>query len=428
MGLTAIEKHLARASGMASVAPGDIVHPDPDLVIVHDGYIAAAHRELGGLGIDRVFDPDRVVFVTDHDVIHATPLAAERARQNRLVAENWGISRFYDVGQGGQGHVFPMEEGLVRPGMFLLCYDMHCTNFGAVGALALRTGSEIITVLAQGTIWVQVPHTIKIELTGKLAPRVMARDLGFRLAADFVSGRYGPYDYRAIEVHGPALRHLPVAERIALCNTLTEIGLCATYFAPDEQTAKWHRDRGLAPGDAIAADPDAGYESELTIDLSAIEPQAVLPGGEQTIPLRSAELGRAVDHAYLGSCGSGTFDDLVVAADILRGRTVAAGTRFLVTPGSNATIARMEREGLGNVFRAAGAILLPAGCGPCAGGTMGPLGSGETSICTAAVNNFGRMGAKDADIFLASPATVAASAVAGVISDPRPFFAERSAT
>ncbi|WP_164512246.1 3-isopropylmalate dehydratase large subunit [Oceaniglobus ichthyenteri] len=419
MGQTAIEKHLARASGLDAVVPGDIVHPDPELVIVHDGYIAAAHRELGQLGIDRVFDPERVMFVTDHDVIHATPLAAERARQNRRVAQEWGITKFYDVGQGGQGHIFPMEEGIVRPGMFLLCYDMHCTNFGAVGALALRTGSEIITVLAQGTIWVQVPHTIRIELSGRFAPGVMARDLGFRLAADFAGGLYGAYDYRAIEFHGPALADLPVAERIALCNTLTEIGLCASYFAPDDQTARWYADRGIAGGSTVTADADAKYEQTLSIDLSGLEPQAVLPGGETTVPLAQTDLGRAIDHAYLGSCGSGTFDDLLVAADILRGKSVAPGTRFLITPGSTATIARMEREGLGDIFRKAGAILLPAGCGPCAGGTMGPLGPGETSICTAAVNNFGRMGSKDADIFLASPATVAASAVAGVISDPR---------
>ncbi len=424
MGQTAIEKHLARASGVDVVVPGEIVHPDPDLVIVHDGYIAAAYRDLSQLGIDRVFDPERVMFVTDHDVIHATPLAAERARQNRLVAEKWNITKFFDVGQGGQGHVFPMEEGLVRPGMFLLCYDMHCTNFGAVGALALRAGSEIITVLAQGTIWIQVPQTIRIELTGRSAAGVMARDLGFRLAADFVAGHYGLYDYRAIEFHGPALAHLPVSERIALCNTLTEIGICACYFSPDEQTTRWYSERNLEAGEAVTADTDANYEQKITVNLSTLEPQAVLPGGETTVALQLTDIGRAVDHAYLGSCGSGTFDDLLIAAKILKGRTIASGTRFLITPGSNAVVARMEREGLGDVFRKAGAILLPAGCGPCAGGTMGPLGSGETSICTAAVNNFGRMGAKDADIFLASPATVAASAVAGKISDPRSIVVE----
>jgi homoaconitase/3-isopropylmalate dehydratase large subunit len=212
---------------------------------------------------------------------------------------------------------------------------------------------------------------------------------------------------------------MPVAERIALTNTLTEIGVCACYFTPDEQTDRWYAERGLAGGPRIAPDADAGYEQRLSIDLTGLEPQAVLPGGAVTLPLGEAGLGRAVDHAYLGTCGSGTFEDLLVAARILEGRRVAPGTRFLVTPGSTAAIARMEREGLGDIFRAAGAILLPAGCGPCAGGNMGPLGAGETSICTAAVNNAGRMGAKDAAIFLASPATVAASAVAGVICDPR---------
>lgn len=415
---TAVEKLLAQASGRETVAPGDIVHPDPELVIVHDGYVAVAHRELSALGIDRVFDASRIMFVTDHDVVHATPFAAERARKNRAVAREWQIEQFYDVGQGGQGHIFPMEEGIVRPGMFLLCYDMHCTNFGAVGALALRTGSEIITVLAQGTIWTQVPQTIKITLEGRFSGGAMARDLGFRLAADFAAGLYGAYDYRAIEFHGPALAGIPISERIALCNTLTEIGICACYFTPDDQTRRWYRERGVYDYTVVAADPDASYEQSLSVDLSALGPQTVLPGGEQTVPLGAAQIGRAIDHAYLGSCGSGTYYDLEIAARYLEGRTVAANTRFLVTPGSCSARDRMEREGLGDIFRRAGAIVLPAGCGPCAGGTMGPLASGETSICTAAVNNFGRMGAKDADIFLASPATVAASAVAGAITLP----------
>jgi len=423
MGQTVIEKLLARAAGRAAVAAGDIVHPDPELVIVHDGYVVPARRELEGLGLHRLAKPEKVVFVTDHEVIYATQAAAERGRAIRAAARDWGV-RLFDVGQGGHGHIFPMETGLVRPGMFLFAYDMHCSNFGAIGALALRNGSEITTVMATGTIWTVVPNTLRLTLTGALRPGVMARDIGFRLASDLRHGRLGlNYDYRAIEVGGPGMATLSIDERVALCNTITELGCAAMLFPPDAVTAQWLDARGLPRGEAVLPDPDARYEDEIRIDLSAAEPQVALPGSPYDAADLVGVLGQQVDHAYIGSCGSSMWNDLEVAARLLRGRHVAPGVRLFITPGSEVSTRRMAAEGMGALFAEAGAIVLPSGCGPCAGGNMGPLGPGEVSICTAAVNHHGRMGAKDARIFLANPATVAASAIAGRITDPRESLA-----
>ena len=175
MGMTAVEKILARVSGQKTVRPGDIIFPDPDIVIVHDGLVAAAKQELDELGIDEVFDPDRIYFVTDHDVIYTNPRAAERGYKNRLAAKAWGIKNFYDAGKGGQGHIFPLQRGIVVPGFFFFDNDRHCTNVGAVGAVAFRAGHEISTVLATGTLWTQVPKTVRLSFKGKLQPGVHRR-------------------------------------------------------------------------------------------------------------------------------------------------------------------------------------------------------------------------------------------------------------
>jgi homoaconitase/3-isopropylmalate dehydratase large subunit len=252
----------------------------------------------------------------------------------------------------------------------------------------------------------------------------MARDVGFRLAHDLAKGVYGiDPDYRALEMCGPGVDSLPLDERVALCNSVTEIGVCAIFFPPNEEILAWSRARARGAVEAVQGDPDATCEAEISIDLSSFSPQVALPGApENAAPLASV-IGRRIDHAYIGSCGSGMWSDLETAAKILQGRRVAPGVRLFVTPGSEASARRLADEGLLGALLSAGAIVLPPGCGPCAGGISGPLGSGEVSISTAAVNTPGRMGAKDAQMFLGSPATVAASAIAGKIADPRSYFA-----
>ena len=206
-GLTAVQKILARASGLDRVEPGDVVHPRPELVIIHDGFVETAHQQLSALGYRRIRDPERVVFVTDHEVAYTTQRAVERGRNNRRIAQEWNVGHMYDVGRGGHGHLFPMETGLVRPGMFLFAYDMHCTNFGAVGALAMGAGTEITAVLATGTLWTIVPRTVCVTLEGALPPGSHPRDVGFLLAHGFAQRTWDvDHDYRVIEFAGQASR------------------------------------------------------------------------------------------------------------------------------------------------------------------------------------------------------------------------------
>lgn len=409
--MTAPEKIFARAAGLETVAPGDVIYPDPELVIVHDGAVEMTWRELSDLGYGRITHPERVMFITDHEVAYTTQRAVERGRNIRRIARDWNVGHLYDVGRGGHGHIYPLEAGLVRPGMFLFAYDMHCTNFGAVGALAQMTGTEISTVLATGSLWVQVPHTLRVRLTGQLRPGVFGRDVGFLLAHGLTSGGFGvEYDNRLIEFAGPGLDALDLSTRVALCNSVTEIGVNNVYFNVDAATA------AASPYGDFAADAGAQVEATIELDLSAIEAQVALPGGPDRAAPVTSVAGRPIDHAYIGACGSGMYEDFVQAARAMAGRKVAANVRFFVVPGTIEIARRLADEGLTQQFLEAGALMLPPGCGPCAGGAMGPLGPGEVSIATAATNHAGRFGANEAEIYLGSPATVAASAVAGVIA------------
>jgi 3-isopropylmalate/(R)-2-methylmalate dehydratase large subunit len=420
-GMTATEKILARASGLPHVRAGDIVYPAPDFVMIHDGVVMGAKQELDALGIDRVFDPERVLMVSDHDVLYLNERAAARGAFNRKAARAWGVTRFYDAGQGGHGHIFPTERGLLLPGMFYFDNDRHCTNAGGIGALGLRVGAEISRVLATGTTWTLVPRCIRVELVGRMQPGVFGRDLGFELGSLIQSLPDIDLDYRVLEFAGE-LDQLSLAQRIAMCSTPTEMRAIGVFFPPSQAILEHARSRAQRPFEPVFPDPDASYEHGFRFDVSAIAPQVALPGAPHNAVDVTDVAGTAVDHAFIGSCGSGMYEDLEWAARILRGKRVAPGVRLLVVPGSEDSTRRLQREGLLDVFAQAGAIVLPAGCGPCASGRMGLLDSGEVSICTAAANGAGRFGAKDAKIFLASPATVAASAVSGRITDPRPLL------
>lgn len=417
-GQTAAQKILARASGKASLAVGEVVYPEPELVIIHDGYVETAHRELSSLGYGRIRNPERVVFVTDHEVAYGSPRAIDRGLNIRRVARSWRIGRFFDVGRGGHGHLFPMEMGLVKPGMFLFAYDMHATNFGAIGALAMAVSTEITSVLATGSVWLPVPASIRVNLSGTWRAGVHGRDLGFLLASGLQSGRYGAKaDYRVIEFAGEMIETMPLATRVALCNSVTEIGVANVLFPPYREAL------AACPYPDFRSDPDAPYEAIIDIDLATIEPQVALPGAPDNAAPVSAAAGQRIDHAFIGACGSGMYDDFANAATLVRGRRVADGVRMFVVPGTVETARRLADDGLSQVFLDAGAIMLPPGCGPCAGGLMAPLGPSEVSISTAATNHAGRFGAKEGQAYLGSPLTVAASAVAGHIIDPREMLA-----
>jgi 3-isopropylmalate/(R)-2-methylmalate dehydratase large subunit len=412
--MTAAQKMLARASGLVHVTPGQVVYPIPDLVIIHDGFIPTAYRDLSARGYGKIVHPERVMFVTDHEVAYGSPRAIESGRSIRTAAKAWNVGKLFDAGRGGHGHIFPIETGMIQPGMFLFCYDPHCTNFGAIGALAMGVITEITTVLATGSLWTQVPETIRATLLGTLPLGSHARDVGFLLAHGFTTGRWNlNHDYRVVEFGGPGIDELDLASRVALCNSITEIGVANVLFAKPPP--------GMETSAALLhlSDSDAPFESSFAIDLSHVTPQVALPGGPDRVADIASVAGKRIDHAYIGACGSGMYKDFADASAIMRGKRIADGVRMFVVPGTSDTSRRLSDDGITQIFIEAGAIMLPPGCGPCAGGLMAPLGSGEVSIATAATNHAGRFGAHDGDIYLGSPLTVAASAVAGHLIDPR---------
>jgi len=421
--MTAAEKIIARASGVPAARAGEILYPMADFAMIHDGVVMGAKQELDALGIDRVFDPERVVMVTDHDVVYLNERAVARGAFNRKAAKAWGIKHFYDAGYGGHGHIFPMERGLVTPGTFYLDNDRHCTNAGGIGALAIRVGSEISRVLATGTTWTLVPKTVQLKIKGRLKPGVYARDLGFQLGKRLrPGGEFGvDIDYRILEFAGE-LDQFSLAARVSLCSTPTEMRAIGVFFPPSSEIIAFSRERAKRPFEPVYPDADAAYEAKIEMDVGSLEPQVALPGGPHKAANLAEVAGTRVDHAFIGSCGSGMYEDFQIAAGILKGRHVAPGVRLLVTPGSEDSTHRLRREGLLEIFQEAGAFVLPAGCGPCASGRMGLIHSGEISISTAVANGTGRMGAKDADLYLGSPATVATSAIEGKITDPRKYL------
>jgi 3-isopropylmalate/(R)-2-methylmalate dehydratase large subunit len=413
--MTFAEKMFAKASGKGIVRAGDIVYPDPELIIVHDAYLEAAYRELSKIGYARITHPEKLMVVTDHEVVYTTPQSVERSRANRRIVKIWEAGHFYDAGRGGHGHIFPMETGAVRPAAFVAAYDMHCSNFGAIGAYALATGPDITVMLATGSMWVCVPSTIIVELQGEIPAGVQARDIGFRLARDLMDNRYGlSWDGAVVEFQGASIDQIPVAARVGLINSLTEIGVVHVLFPPMDTN-----NRPIVELTSLVSDSHAQIAGRIVINLGEASPQIALTGSPSNAVDIETLAGQRIDHAYIGACGSSHYEDFAAAADVMQGRPVADGVRLFVVPGTVETAKRMMKDGLTQRFLDAGAIVLPPGCGPCAGGATGAVGPNEVSLSTAATNGPGRMGASDAQYFLGSPLTVAAAAVAGHIVDPR---------
>ncbi len=412
---TAAEKILSRAAGLP-VRAGDIVHPIPDLVTLHDWYVTHAAAALDRFGVAAVHRPERVLVSTDHEPVATSPAAALRQRQARQVATRFRFGLFHDVGRGGLGHVFPVEHGIVRPGMLIMGYDPHLSNFGAVGALGLCVLNEVTELLACGTVWTEVPETLRVRVHGRLRPGVTVRDAAQRFIAQADPALV---DDAVVEFAGPGLAALGVDRRMTLVNTTVELGARSALVEPDGVVAEYLEGRGVAVPSFVLSDPDAVFRGEIDLDLGAVTPQVALPPRpECAVPVEEV-VGRRVDHAYIGSCASGFIEDLRLAAAVLRGRRVAPGVRLFVTPVTQDVQAQAAREGLLQIFTEAGAALTVPGCGVCAGGRIGGVAQGEVSIGTGTRNDPGRLGSADATLMLASPLTVAASAVAGVVTDPR---------
>jgi homoaconitate hydratase family protein len=404
LGKTLTEKILGRKAGK-EVQAGEVVTVSPDIILSHDN-AAAIIQEFRKLGLKRVRAPEKIVIVLDHIV----PASEEKYAQNHksireFVAEQ-GIAHFYDINAGICHQVLP-EQGFALPGKVIVGSDSHTPSYGAFGAFATGIGrTEVASIWATDEIWLRVPETIRIDIAGKLGPRVSAKDLSLKIIGDHTAEMA---NYKAVEFSGPAAGDFSVGARLTLANMSAEMGAKNGYFAPDGKTLKWLEGRARGPFVAAASDPDARFESVLAYDLGPLEPQVACP--------------HTVDNVkpVIGTCTNGRLEDLEAAAAILAGRKVHPSVRCLVIPASWEVYREALKTGTLAVLADAGCVILNSGCGPCLGAHEGILAAGEVCLSTSNRNFRGRMGHRDSEIYLASPATAAATAVAGRIADPREF-------
>jgi 3-isopropylmalate/(R)-2-methylmalate dehydratase large subunit len=427
-GRTFAQKAIARAAGLPDAAVGQIVDVRPDLILSHDNTAAIAAM-FYRLGLKKVRDPDRLAITLDHAVPPPTPRHAQNhAEIRRFVAEQ-GIRNFFEAGRG-ICHQVLSEEALVLPGQMILGADSHTTHFGWMGAFGAGVGrSEVLTLWATGEIWLRVPESIRIVLTGRLPPGVTTKDLCLRIFRDL--GADGGL-YRSVEFAGEGVRHLSIESRMGIANFMAEFGVKNAYLPPDDRVFDWLAPRRarrtgepieavrerIAAG-ALYPDPDAPYEAEYVYRLEDLEPMVACPHSVDHVrPLREVA-GTRIDMAFIGTCTNGRLEDIAAAAEILRGRRIAPGVRLLVIPASREVLEEALRRGFIQTLVEAGAMIGVPGCGPCMGNHMGVPAPGEVVISSGSRNFRGRMGTPDAEIYLASPAVVAASALRGVITDPR---------
>jgi homoaconitate hydratase family protein len=412
---TTVEKILARASGNASVAPNQIVEVAPDFSYSHD-YAVFAIDAFEQMGATAVVAPERIAIGLDHGFPVNNARDANNHARIRAFAKKHKFLEFFEGGTG-IAHQVMMEKGLVTPGALVLASDSHTPSGGAVGALAIGTGeTELGFMWATGRTWLKVPETICVILTGALQRGVLAKDVMLSIV-----GRMGVLGggYKMLEYQGPAVKTLTVSERFTFCNMSAEIGAKSSIFPCDEVTEAFVQSRARFPYAAVSSDADAVYARELTIDLASIEPMVALPGREDRgVPVGEAE-GRRINQVFIGSCTNARTDDLAIAAAILRNRKVHPDVRLLVVPASRQVGLDIALNGDLAILLEAGATLMPSGCAVCAGAHQGVLGDGEVCLSTSNRNMPGRMGNKNAEIMLCSPATAAASAVTGVVTDAR---------
>ncbi len=415
MGRTFAEKVLGKAAG-TPVRAGDVVTVEPHFCMSHDN-AAAISKTFRKIGVPKVWKPDHIVFILDHAIPAPTDEHAQNHKDIREFVAEQGIPHFYDVSsRGGVCHQKMCEEGFALPGLIMIGSDSHTCTYGAYGAFSTGIGrSEMAAAWATGKIWFRVPETIRITVTGEFRKGVSAKDLILKIIGDI--GADGA-DYMSVEFDGPAIRAMSLAERMTLCNMGIEMGAKNAVCPPDEKVLADIRDKAkTSEWEALWADEDAVYAKELSYDLSELVPGVAKPHTVDNYAPIDAVKGTKIHQAFLGSCTNARIEDLRLAAAILKGRQVAV--RTVVIPASWIVFRQAMREGLIDVFLDAGCVITNPGCGPCMGNHEGILAPGEACISTANRNFKGRMGNKESFIYLASPMTVAASALVGEIADPR---------
>lgn len=415
MGYTFAEKALARAAGLPEVRVGQIVDARPDVVLSHDN-TAAIYQTFKKLGLSRVKHPERLAITLDHAVPAPTTQHAQNHAEVRQFVREQGVQHFFEAGRG-ICHQVLSEEGVVLPGELILGADSHTTHFGWLGAFGAGIGrSEVAALWATGELWLRVPESMKVVVTGEWREGVTAKDFCLKLIGDLgVEGGI----YMSIEFHGEAISALSLDSRAVIPNMMAEFGAKTAYLPPDQAIFDYLATRARRPYTPIYPDPDAEYAAVYHYDVSALEPMIACPDSPDNVKPLSEVAGTPVQQAFIGTCTNGRLEDLAAAAEVLKGRKVAAGTRLLVIPASSEVLKAALERGYIQTFIEAGAMIGVPGCGPCMGNHMGIPAPEEVTISSANRNFRGRMGTPSAPIYLANPAVVAASAVAGVIADPK---------
>ena len=417
MGMTMTQKILAAHAGLDTVVPGQLVSAKLDLVLGNDITTPVAIKEFGKAGFDQVFDKDRIAIVLDHFVPNKDIKAAEQSKQCREFACQHCVSHFYDVGKMGIEHALLPEQGVVTAGDCIIGADSHTCTYGAVGAFSTGVGStDMAAGMATGTAWFKVPTALEFRLSGKLPANCSGKDLILSII-----GRIGVDGalYRSMEFTGEGVKTLSMDDRLCICNMAIEAGAKNGIFPVDEVTMAYLEGRSERKPVIYAADPDAEYEKTYEIDLSQIVPVVACPHlPENTKP--AAELGDIkIDQVVIGSCTNGRMEDMEAAYNILKGNHVADGVRCIIIPGTMQILRECVERGWVTAFIDAGAIVSTPTCGPCLGGYMGILAAGERCIATTNRNFVGRMGHVESEVYLASPATAATSALTGYITAPK---------
>lgn len=417
----AIEKLLAKKAGLDSVKTGQIINCEIDLAGINDLYLQTV-RSFFEMGATKVSHPDRIAMFLDHYAPASTITQVDNQRQFREFCEEQHIKKLMDIDQG-VCHQVVADKGWSRPGRIIVITDSHTTTHGAFGAFGTGVGAtDLAIILATGQLWFRVPEIIKINFEGTLPEGVYAKDIILhaigQLKADFAV-------YKAVEFAGPVIDALSVSERMALCNMTTEMGVKTSYIQPDAVTKEFLASKGLVEGqdyEVYTTDADFKYADEITFNVSDLTPQVAAPSSvDNVFDLKKYE-GQTINQAYLGSCTGGRVEDLKVAAEIVKGKHIPRLVRFVIVPASKGVFLEAMAKDYVQALVEAGATFVTPGCAACLGTHEGMISSGEYCITTTNRNFPGRMGSTDAHIFLASPATVAASAINGKITDPTPYL------
>jgi 3-isopropylmalate/(R)-2-methylmalate dehydratase large subunit len=416
-GSTMVEKILATHSGRERLSAGELINAKVDLALGNDITAPVAIKEFERFGLDQVFDPDKVVLVPDHFTPNKDIAAAEQVKTVRRFAEEFGIKNYFEVGRMGIEHALLPEQGLVGPGMVIIGADSHTCTYGALGAFATGVGStDLAAAMAIGEAWFKVPQTMRFEYEGTLPEWVSGKDLII-----YTIGQIGVEGarYRAMEFTGSAISNLSMDGRLTMANMAIEAGGKCGYVQPDKITFEYLKGRVKVPYTPVYSDKDAVYEKVFNYNVDSLEPQISFPPSPDNVKPVSEAAGIKLDQVVIGSCTNGRIEDLRAAAAILKNKKIHPRVRLLIIPATQLIYRQAVEEGLMSIFIDAEAAVSTPTCGPCLGGHMGILASGEVGLATTNRNFVGRMGHPESELYLCNPAVAAASAIAGQIVHPK---------